>query len=65
MNPITWGSCMNSSCVRKWKEISMRPNYCDQHPSLVARMERIERLLYIVLGVALGSGVLQLSQVVG
>ena len=42
----------------------MRPEYCDQHPDLVSRLARVERLLYIVLGVALGSGALQLSQVV-
>lgn len=42
----------------------MQPRYCDQHPQLLARISRIETLLYLVLGVALGSGVLQLSQVV-
>lgn len=43
----------------------MRPQYCDQHPLMMARLDRMERLIWIGLGLALGSGVLQLSQVVG
>jgi hypothetical protein len=39
--------------------------YCDQHPAIEARLARIERLVWIGLGLALGSGALQLSQVVG
>ena len=38
---------------------------CIEHPEIVARMARIERMLYIVIGIALGSGVLQVSQLVG
>jgi hypothetical protein len=37
----------------------------DEITRLEARITRLERLMYLVLGVALGSGVLQLSQVVG
>ena len=43
----------------------MQPRYCDQHPQIVRDISDIKRMLYILLGIALGSGVLTLSQVVG
>ena len=37
---------------------------CPEHPEILRRMARIETMLYIVIGVALGSGALQLWQVI-
>ena len=44
---------------------TMNPHYCDQHPQMMARLDRMERLIWLGIGLAFGSGILQLSQVVG
>jgi hypothetical protein len=38
---------------------------CDQHPVIEARLQRIERILYILMGLGLGTGLLQIGQVIG
>jgi hypothetical protein len=37
---------------------------CEEHEALVARMARIERILYILMGLGLGTGLLQIGEVV-
>ena len=38
--------------------------YCPEHPDILRRLVRIEQMMYIVIGIALGSGAIQLWQVI-
>jgi hypothetical protein len=36
---------------------------CEEHDELLSRLRRVEKILYVLLGVGVGSGLLQLSQI--